>query len=53
MTPKFVRALFMMVMLLGLECVSTWAALSAGAEAGLQIGCGGGRSTTLLGNGSK
>ena len=34
MTPKFVRVVFMMVMLLGLECVSTWAAVSAGAEAG-------------------
>ena len=33
MTPKFVPALFMMVMLLGSECVSTWAAVSAGAEA--------------------
>src|SRR5688572_21484033 len=34
MTPTFVRAVFMLVMLLGLDYVSTWAAVSAGAEAG-------------------
>jgi phosphate transport system substrate-binding protein len=34
MTPKFVRAVFMMVMLVSLDCVSMWAAVSAGAEAG-------------------
>lgn len=34
MTSKFVRVLSIMVMLLGLECVYTWAAVSARAESG-------------------
>ena len=32
MTSKFVRALSLMAMLLGLECFSTWADVSSGAE---------------------
>ena len=34
MTSKFVRVLSIMVMLLGLECIYTWAAVSARAESG-------------------